>query len=852
MTPRATMRLQLHKDFTFADAAALVPYLTELGISHVYSSPILTARAGSIHGYDVVDPTAVNPELGGERGLRDLVAVLRAAGLGLIVDIVPNHMAVGGSDNPWWTDLLRHGRASRYADFFDVDWETPDVDLRGKVLAPFLGKPYGEALEAGEITLTQSSKGEPVIRYYDGEFPIDPVDYAHVAECGLESFDPANSSGRAQIHALLERQHYRLAWWAAAGDEINWRRFFDINGLAGLRIELPAVFEETHATLFRLYGDGLIDGFRVDHVDGLSDPPGYCRRLRQRLKELAPDRHAYLVIEKILGAAETLPTDWGVDGTSGYDFMNEVSALQHDPGNATALGKLWHDLTHRPMAFADEEVPARIEILQLGFDAQLNGVTSALHRVARAEPKTRDISAAKIRRGLVALLSHYPVYRAYDAGAKRSAMDQVAFSKALEGAKRVLPESMHMVLDQLDRWLGGESGDKIAGTRFQQLSAPVAAKSVEDTAFYRYGRLLSRNDVGFDAARLGGSVADFHDACAARLASFPDAMLATATHDHKRGEDLRARLAVISEMPEEWAEFVSRCMGIKDERPDPADEIMLYQMVVGAWPLDLQPSDKAGCQAFAERLADWQQKALREAKLRTDWTSPNERYERVARDFLFSLLDQNGAFAAPAQSFISRIAPAGAVNGLVQTVLKMTVPGMPDFFQGTEFWDFSLVDPDNRRPVDYDARRAAFADGAAPTDCLGSWRNGRVKQAVIRKVLHLRQQAPALFARGDYRPLEVTGSLAGHVVAFARRLDDTVMIVVAPRLSRRLLRGEDSILLDPKHLADIKVQLPAELDGQSFLSLFSGNEPRKAGFDLALQPAMTAFPVTLLYAIDSA
>jgi malto-oligosyltrehalose synthase len=843
--PRATLRLQLHAGFTFADAAALVPYLVDLGISHVYSSPILTARAGSIHGYDVVDPTSVNPELGGEQGLRDFVAVLRAAGLGLIVDIVPNHMAVGASDNRWWNDLLRHGRTSRYAEFFDVDWETDDPDLRGKVLAPFLGRPYGEALDAAEIRLAQTASGEPVIRYFDNEFPIDPTDYAHIAECGLETFNPAHPDGRCQIHNLLERQHYRLAWWASAGDEINWRRFFDINGLAGLRIEVPAVFEETHATLFRLYAEGLIDGFRVDHVDGLSDPPGYCRRLRQRLDELAPGRHAYLVIEKILGAGESLPTDWGVDGTSGYDFMNEVSSLQHDPSSAAALGRLWHDATRRPADFEDEEVPARLEILQRGFDAQLNAVTRALHRVARSDRTTRDTSAASIRRGLIALLSHFPVYRGYDAGSKRSAMDQAAFSKALAAAKQATPASAHSVLDQLDRWLGGQAGDKIAGTRFQQLSAPVAAKSVEDTAFYRYGRLLSRNDVGFDAARLGGSVADFHRACADRLASFPDAMLATATHDHKRGEDLRARLAVISEVPDAWAAFLAQCRAIKGERPDPADEIMLYQMIVGAWPLDLDPSDKAGCKTFAERLAAWQQKALREAKLRTDWTTPNETYETTARNFLFGLLAPDSGFMPIARSFIELIAPSGAVNGLVQAVLKMTVPGMPDFFQGTDFWDFSLVDPDNRRPVDYHARQAALAAKAEPGACLPSWRNGRIKQAVIRKVLQLRREQPGLFSRGDYSPLPVKGGLEQQIVAFTRTLGQSVMIVVVPRLTHKLLSSQDRLLFDRHHLRDVVIPLPEQLHGVQFRSLLSDTS---AVSELSLQAILSDFPMAVMYA----
>jgi (1->4)-alpha-D-glucan 1-alpha-D-glucosylmutase len=816
------MRLQLHKDFTFADAAALVPYLVELGISHVYSSPILTARAGSIHGYDVIDPTTVNPELGGEAGLREFVAVLRAAGLGLIVDIVPNHMAVGGSDNPWWTDVLRHGRSSRYANFFDIDWDSEDPDLRGKVLAPFLGSPFGEAL--ADIRLAQTPSGEPVIRYFDNEFPVGPT-------------------GPSDLRELLERQHYRLAWWGIAGDEINWRRFFDINGLAGLRIEDPAVFEATHATLFRLYTDGLIDGFRVDHVDGLSDPPGYCRRLRQRLNECAPDRHAYLVIEKILGTGESLPTDWDVDGTSGYDFMDEVSALQHDAASASALARLWQDATGRAAEFHDEEVLARRETLERDFDAQLKALVSALHRIARSDHNTRDISAAAIRRGLIALLSHFPVYRGYNAGSERSSSDQAAFAKALAAAKQTTPISTHSVLNHLDRWLGGEPGHAAAGTRFQQLSAPIAAKAVEDTAFYRYGRLLSRNDVGFDAERLGGSIADFHRACAARLAAFPDAMLATATHDHKRGEDLRARLAVISEIPDAWVAFLTKCHALDGQKPDPADAIMLYQMIVGAWPPGLDPSDAAGCQAFAERLAVWQQKALREAKLRTGWTAPNESYETTARDFLFSLFAPNGGFLPIAQSFIDTIAPAGAVNGMAQTILKMTVPGMPDFFQGTEFWDFSLVDPDNRRPVDYRARRNA-------TEPAGDWRDGRIKQSVIRKVLTLRRQVPDLFARGDYSPLPVQGTLEDHIVAFTRTHGKSLLIVVVPRLVHRLLQDGDRITLNPHHLQDSVVLLPETLHRRVVRPVLTAGKAFIAGPNLALQSVLSELPVSVLYQAD--
>jgi len=541
--------------------------------------------------------------------------------------------------------------------------------------------------------------------------------------------------------------------------------------------------------------------------------------------------------------------------------MNEVSAVQHAESGATVLTRLWHDLTHRPAEFEPEQVAARQEILQRGFDAQLGAVTAALHRLARLDIHTRDISAAAIRRGLVALLSHFPVYRSYDAGAKRSVIDQHAFARALAGAKAASPASAHAVLDHIDRWLGGEEPTpetlelrKLAGTRFQQLSAPVAAKAVEDTAFYRYGRLLSRNDVGFEAARLGCSIAEFHAAAARRLDSFPDSMLATATHDHKRGEGVRARLAVISEMPEAWEDFVRRCLdlGIDLPRPDPTDEIMLYQMIVGAWPLQLDINDDAARQEFVERLAGWQQKALREAKLRTDWTEPNEAYETTARDFLANLFEPQNEFLPLAQDFIAQIAAPGAVNGLVQTVLKMTVPGMPDFFQGTEFWDLSLVDPDNRRPVDYDALCAALAAGIEARHLLDSWRDGRIKLAVIRTVLALRRDLDALFARGQYRPLTVNGPQADRIIAFARINAGGALVVVVPRHVDALLQSRTHLNLDPAELHDSCIVLPPDLCGRPIESIFDANDIVVAQTEMRLDVLLSDFPLAILRAVDSA
>jgi (1->4)-alpha-D-glucan 1-alpha-D-glucosylmutase len=864
------MRLQLHAGFTFADAARVVPYMAALGISHLYASPILSAQPGSINGYDVIDPTRVSDALGGEAGLRTLVTVLRDAGMGLIVDIVPNHMAVGGGDNPWWQSVLRHGRDSYYARFFDIDWEPADPALHGKLLAPFLGRPYGEALAAGELRLDADGG---VIRYFDLSWPIAPQDLAEVATQGTAAYDPASDEGRSRLHRLLERQRYRLAWWGTAGDEINWRRFFDINGLAALRVEDPVVFEATHATLFRLYAEGLIDGLRVDHVDGLADPPGYCRALRARLDALAgqraspaPPGPAWLIVEKILGANERLPCDWGVNGTTGYDFMDQISALQHDGAAEQSLAFFWSAVSGRPADFRIEESQARAEILRRGFDVQLEATASSLHHLARLDPVTRDTTQASIRRALLALLMHFPVYRTYNAGdGVRSPGDDAAFVRALESAKAGSPAALHPVLDLLGRWLGGEkpatpgaAWRRTATRRFQQLSAPVAAKAVEDTAFYRYGRLLSRNDVGFDATCLARAPAAFHAASAQRGAAFPDAMLATATHDHKRGEDVRARLAVLSELAQDWQAVVRRWMECHaqlkqpgavatDAMPSNGDEAMLYQMIVGAWPTLLHADDRASVAAFAERLAAWQQKALREAKLKTDWVAPNSAYEDAARGFLMALLAPTSTFLAEVAAFAMRIGPAGAINGLAQTLLKLTSPGVPDFFQGTEFWDLSLVDPDNRRPVDFASRAAALQAGESPVVLARSWRDGRVKQAVIARTLALRQAMPMLFARGDYRPVAARGRFAEHVVAYLRTLDGAVLLTVVPRLPARLLGSGDAITFPGGAWRDTELVLPDSIVLADARDVLGREDPGEVGPMVPVHRLLRRLPVGLLY-----
>jgi (1->4)-alpha-D-glucan 1-alpha-D-glucosylmutase len=846
------MRLQLHRDFTFADATGLVPYLAALGISHLYSSPILAARAGSKHGYDVIDPTRVNPELGGEVGLRGLVAALRAAGLGLIVDIVPNHMAAGGMENPWWADVLRHGRASRYATFFDIDW---DVD--GKLLAPFLGEPYGEVLRDGGITLVRSH-GDPAIRYFDTLFPIRPEDRAQIVATPPEAFDPATEAGRARLHRLLEHQHYRLAWWRSAGDTTNWRRFFDINGLVGLRVEDETVFQATHATLLRLYQDGLIDGVRVDHVDGLADPQGYCRRLRARLDELArqrpadaPQGPAWFVVEKILGAGESLPDDWAVDGTSGYDFMDEVSALLHDGSGEAALRDLWGAVSGRPTGFAEEETAARRDVLEHAFTAQLDAAVAALHRIAVTDVETRDTTPPAIRRALVALLAHFPVYRSYGVGRRSDAV-----AKAVADAMTEVPAAYRPTLALLERWLGDEATPE-AAIRFQQLSAPLAAKAVEDTAYYRYGVLLSRNEVGSDVRRFSATVEEFHAACLARREHFPDAMLATATHDHKRGEDVRARLAVLSEITDEWERVVRRWLALNAPHrrsgdgpmPTPGDEAMLYQMIVGAWPVDA-----VDVRDYTDRLADWQLKALREAKLATDWEAPNLDYEDAARSFLYTIMADADGFLAEAAVFARRIGPAGAVNGLTQTLLKLTVPGVPDFYQGTEFWDQSMVDPDNRRPVDFARRIEALKAGEMSA---AHWQDGRVKQAVIRRALALRREVPELFARGEYRPVEVSGPRAPHVLAFVRSRADAHCLVVVPLHCWHCEKRRDEAI--PTEIASpaarndrgtvwhgTTLHLPSDLVGRTMRDRLCDTRLDVRDRHMPLESILARFPVALL------
>ncbi|VCU70762.1 Maltooligosyl trehalose synthase [Pigmentiphaga humi] len=876
--PRATVRLQLHAGFTFDDAAAQADYFHALGISHVYLSPVTCARPGSEHGYDTVDYRAVNPELGGEPGLRQLAARLRALGMGLVVDIVPNHMGAS-SHNAWWWSVLREGRDSPYAEYFDIDWEPEEPALRGKLLAPFLGEPYGQVLAAGELSLQREERGDDwFVAYCGARFPVAPECRDEIAAQPPGAYDASTEAGRARLHALLERQHYRLAWWRTAAEAINWRRFFEVSDLVGVRVEREEVRQATHALIFRLYAEGLIDGVRVDHIDGLADPAGYCRYLRENLGELNAQRPSecpqdvpYIVVEKILADDEPLPAGWRVHGTTGYDFMNDAGALLHAPDGEIPLTAQWQAVSGETRDFRALVLEVRRKLAAQNFAGECEALVRVLHRIAGADLATRDWAPPAIRRVLTELLVHFPVYRTYAAGEAPPAADGIAMGIAARGARRALRRAEHGLLDLLVDWLGRAPDPAIAPAlrawrheairRFQQVTAPLAAKSVEDTGFYRYGRLLSRNEVGSDPGVFALDAEGFHRKVLARAAHTPDAMLATATHDHKRGEDLRARLAVLSELSPEWLRLVAGWMRRHDiyrsregPRPAAADEYMLYQMLFGAWPLDLQVEDAEGLRALGDRVAEWQTKSLREAKLRSSWVLPADEYEQACHGFLRAVLDprRNGRTLLELASLAARAGAAGALNGLAQTLLRMTVPGVPDLYQGTELWDFSLVDPDNRRPVDYALRRAMLEDAAHadPAALVARWRDGGIKQALVRRTLELRRREPDLFRRGDYLPLVVQGDAAGSVLAFARRYRQRLAVVVMPHCAADLVLAA---------AASPVPHVPAQAWGDTAVSVagltservlrhaLGGSDCRIEGGALAVGDALAQFPVALLY-----
>lgn len=929
--PRATYRLQFNRDFTFSDAAELVPYLAELGVSDVYASPLTKARPGSTHGYDVVDPNALNPELGTREDYDRMVRTLQAHEMGLLLDIVPNHMGVGG-ENEWWLDLLESGPASPYASFFDVDWSGGGrSELAGKLLLPVLGDHYRAVLEGGQLELAfDADRGCLSANYYEHRFPLDPETYPMVFEAATGDAPPeldaliqalrelperdaaserdaaghkrrlvrlcarspevsraveegvrrANDNSNA-LHTVLEAQAYRLAYWRVAGDEINYRRFFAVNDLAGVRVEDERVFAPTHRLILDLVGRGSVTGLRIDHPDGLYDPTGYLERLQKAAAaalagetdaSAAPQEPLYVLVEKIPAHHERLREDWPVSGTTGYEFMNLTGGLFVDPTGEAGMDDAYHRFIGGEMNYQKVLYDRKKLVMRTALASELDVLSRLLLRISDYG-RSYDFTARALRDTLAEVVTRFPVYRTYVTAGSVSETDrryvEEAVSRARDASDASDTRAFDFVRDALLLELDGPEDYREMVLRFamkfQQYTGPVMAKGTEDAAFYVFNRLVSLNEVGGEPDLFGVSVAEFHRSNADRAKRHPHAMLSSSTHDTKRSEDVRARITALSEIPDEWHDRLVRWASLTDPHrsavagelaPSRNDQYLLYQILLGAWPPgDL---DERGLDEFRGRVRGYMEKAIREAQVNTSWTDPNEEYETAVARFVDALISPDAPFLREFLPFQRRVARLGALNSLSQSLIKLTAPGVPDTYQGNELWDFSLVDPDNRRPVDFGLRKKLLADlkrldppGARSLLEDGAWQDGRPKLYLTWKALGLRRETPDLFARGEYVPLATSGEHADHLVAFARYYEGEAAITVAPRLCSRLVQAGGPLLLPaPGAWADTAVRLPAELAQATYRSVLTGEKVVPGDHDAeASLPAgvlLRDFPVALL------
>ena len=933
--PRATYRLQFNHQFTFNDAARIVPYLSRLGISHVYASPILKARPGSMHGYDVVDHSQLNPELGTREDFDRFVQTLHEHGLGLIVDIVPNHLGVMGNDNEWWLDVMENGPAARCAFHFDIDWRPNRSSMRDRILVPILGDAYGMVLERGELQLEfDAAAGNFFVRYHDHQLPIDPREYprifsqpiaedllpaddAHRADFDslLNSFSnlpprddtsadavavryrdkeahkrrlarlierspevlrhinesvtringtPGQSESFDALDALLEAQAYRLSYWRVAVDEINYRRFFDVNDLAALRINERSVFDVTHKLIFELIDAGSIDGLRIDHSDGLYDPEEYFLRLQERFGGGAESRPLYVVTEKILAAHERLPEAWRVHGTTGYDYAALQTTWLVCGDEETQMTRRYRAFTENDASFENIAYQSKRLVMNSSLAAEVEVLASQLDRIAHLDRHTADFTRAALREAIKEVIACFPVYRTYISPRGIGEEDQRIIHWATGLARRRSTGVEVSAFDFLrDVLLGTAAQGKLPSYRqamlefamkFQQVTSPVTAKGVEDTAFYRFNRLICLNEVGGDPSRFGVSSTALHQANLERARLWPHSMLATSTHDTKRSEDVRARIAVLSELPELWKQHLSRWSQLNRNKrrqvddapaPDREDEYLLYQTLAGLW------SPELSTESLIERLQAYMMKAGREAKRSTSWINPNADYEEAVNGFISQLLGnpERNAFLRDFTSFVGAIAFFGRINSLVTTVLKITSPGVPDFYQGTEVPTFTLVDPDNRSPVDFEV-------AAAQLDALSNVSDARslmeqpdglqAKLYVTWKLLQVRSDDPALFALGGYQPLQVEGEKKDHVFAFARAHEERTCVVIVPRWSARLMGGEMRLPLG-EVWGDTRVLL-GDVARRELRDVFSSQTARAPaeGGELRLSEVLSAFPVAVL------
>ncbi len=972
--PLSTYRVQFNNRFHFQDARELIPYLQNLGITHLYSSPILKAREGSQHGYDIIDHNRVNPEIGTEDEFRQLATELKARGMGLLLDIVPNHMGVGYGNNPWWQDVVQNGRTSIYAEFFDIDWEPLKVELGNKVMLPILGQAYGADLEAGNIKVIFHD-GVFLVKYFDKMLPIDPqtipLVFTFTRHNGDDQSDPAlvefnaliNSFGRlpannatepeevrrrqdgipslmeqlqrlasaspivrAQIdaalgvlngspgqsqsfdalHELLEKQAYRLAFWRVSGEEINYRRFFDINDLVGLRMENPRVFSETHKLIRKFLGQNLISGLRLDHPDGLLNPSQYIMRL-QRLcaagrcigadpvPPLAADgielevhsafgqqqpdhEHAplYLLVEKILEAGESLPDFWPVAGSVGYDFTNSVNGIFIDGRHERLFTKLYERVIGG--TFDPEKLiyDSKRLVMRRALASEVSVLAHMLNEISNQDRRARDFTLGVLREAIRETIACFPVYRTYiDERAHVSDSDRKYIQQAIVCAKQKNGTLAPAVFDFLQSILLLEDMDNdgsVYGYRrklyftlkFQQLTGPVMAKGLEDTACYVYTRFISVNEVGGSPAEFGTPVSEFHGANQERAEQWPHSMLTTSTHDTKRSEDVRARLNVLSEIPTAWATQVMKWRRINrgqkakvvDGRsvPDNNEEYLLYQTLVGAWPLEMRQERRE----FIGRIQQYMEKAIHEAKINLSWLNPNPQYVDAMNSFVEGILSpaqrKANLFLDSLQKFMPPVIYFGLINSLAQTVLKLTAPGVPDVYQGQELWDFSLVDPDNRRHVDFELRKHMLdqlsrdahegSDLELCDDMLRNCRDGRLKMWVTSQLLNFRREHKDLFQKGIYLPLRVRRGREEHVIAYARRHSGNAAITVVPRLSYTLMKGREEPPLGGVW-GDCELALPPEAIGRRLRNIFTG-ENLDVGESILCREVFANFPIALL------
>jgi len=968
-TPSATYRLQFNKSFTFDDAADLVEYLDDLGITDMYASPFLMARPGSMHGYDVTDQSRFNPEIGDEASFLRLSETLQRHNMGLIADVVPNHMCITHPSNLWWWDVLENGPSSPFARFFDVDWHPPKEELVNKVLLPVLGDQYGRVLENQQIQIGYAD-GQFHVSIYSTPLPLAPRTWTmvlepavaklreklapgdeHLAELesivtalghlagptetddarirerqrekeivkrrlsGLLETSPeaqqaiqaslAEINGRSgdphsfdRLERLLESEAYRLSFWRVAMDEINYRRFFDINDLAAIRVEAPDVFSAVHALIFDLVRRGSIRGLRVDHPDGLFEPEKYFRFLQDACKAWSAatngngtgknvrgqkpegNRTFYIVAEKILTGNEPLRTEWAVEGTTGYGFLNLVNGLFVDQTKDKAFQQLYRRFTGLATSVSDLLRDSKRLILQVAMSSELNVLSRRLDHISEQHRWSRDFTLESLRDALREVLAAFPVYRTYvrSDSSEIDAQDRRQVNIAIREAKLRNPAISESVFDFIQSVLllehpnGVDDAQRaerqLFAVRFQQLSAPVMAKGVEDTAFYRYYPLASLNEVGGDPERFGISMTAFHRRNLIRRELWPNAMSASSTHDTKRGEDVRARINVLSEMPREWNRAIRRWRDLNrsaktkvNDRfaPDANEEYLLYQTLVGTWPL--YPMNAEEHEAYVRRMDGYMQKALHEAKVHTSWVNPDSEYDKAITGFVERLLHPSpgNTFLEELRQFQAPIARAGMWNSIAQLVMKIASPGVPDFYQGNEVWALDLVDPDNRHPVDYRSRRqllknlreqaardrAALVDRLRENPC-----DGAIKLYITREALRFRREQRHLFAQGSYAGLTAEGARERHIVAFSRTLGNQTLIAVTGRFFLKLCNSHSQPIGEV--WGNTAIALPKKIAQTNFREVFTGEtipvEEREGALFLPLNKVFARCPVALLLA----